>query len=171
MALFETIPYQVIRRDGKIEIRQYHDFLLASTKTSMNSTMDSGFNNVFDYIAGGNSEQKKISMTTPVVTYVDDQALVTGFYVPKKFSNSTAPKPNSGNVFINEMNQAYYAVMRFRGSWRKSNLDKFDALLKKYLVDKGIRWMGNQLFFRYQPPIVPGLFRRNEILYRIDSIE
>lgn len=171
MALFETIPYQVIRREGKIDIRQYDDFLLASTKTSMNATMDSGFNNVFDYIAGGNSEQKKISMTTPVVTYVDDQALVTGFYVPKKFSKSTAPKPSSGNVFINEINKAYYAVIRFRGSWRKNNLDKYDALLKKYLVDKGIRRLGNQLFFRYQPPFVPGLFRRNEILYRIEYIE
>jgi hypothetical protein len=82
MALYETIKYKVIEEEGSCEIREYEDILLASTKTKMNSSMDSGFGNVFNYISGNNKERQKISMTTPVVSYEEQDRLVTGFYVP-----------------------------------------------------------------------------------------
>ena len=50
MALFETIPYEVIKKDGSIEIRSYHDVLLASTTSKMNTRYDSGFMNFYIFI-------------------------------------------------------------------------------------------------------------------------
>ena len=32
MSLYETIPYEVLKKEGNIEIRKYDNVLLASTK-------------------------------------------------------------------------------------------------------------------------------------------
>jgi len=88
MSLFETIPYKVISKDKNIEIREYNDVLLASTKTLVNKRYDSGFVNVFNFISGENNKSEKISMTTPVVSYEEKDQLITGFYVPKKYDRN-----------------------------------------------------------------------------------
>jgi len=84
MSLYETIPYEVIKKEGNIEIRKYDNVLLASTKSQTNQKYDSGFSNVFRYISGANEKQSKIQMTTPVVSYEENDQLITGFYVPSK---------------------------------------------------------------------------------------
>lgn len=167
MSLFETIKYKLINKEKNIEIRQYKDVLLASTKTQMNSSMDSGFNNVFNYISGENQNNQKISMTTPVVTYEEDNQLVTGFYVPSKYSMESAPKPKSGKVFLNQLNESIYAVIKFRGKWTEENFNKYDRILIEYINDNNYVIQSSRLILRYQPPIVPGIFRRNEIAYQI----
>ncbi|MCU0105157.1 heme-binding protein [Acholeplasma vituli] len=48
MRLFETLPYEVIEKHNKIELRVYPDFLLAETKTSLSEKMTTGFMNVFN---------------------------------------------------------------------------------------------------------------------------
>lgn len=168
MALFETIKYQLIKKDGHIEIRKYDNILLASTKSSLTETQDSGFSNVFRYISGDNDKNTKISMTTPVVTYQEDKTLVTGFYAPSKYSKDTLPKPIGEDVFINELKSSYYAVIRFRGSWKQSNFDKHDKLLLEYLEAQGIKITSQRLILRYQPPFIPGVFRHNEIAYQVE---
>lgn len=167
MGLYETLPYDVIKKTGNIELRQYNDFLLASTKTPQNRYSDSGFSNVFNYISGNNQTRQKISMTTPVVTYEQDDSLVTGFYVPSKFDTTTVPIPSTDRVFIQERPQSYYLVIRFRGSWSKKNYDKQDQKLRVFLEEEGYQMTSSRMIFRYQPPFVPGIFRRNEIAYQV----
>ena len=82
MALYETLQYTVIHDEGQIQIREYDNILLASTKTPINMYQDSGFNNVFKYISGNNKSNTKISMTTPVVTYESEEEIITGFTYP-----------------------------------------------------------------------------------------
>jgi len=168
MALFESIKYQVVEKNGKIEIRKYNDFFLASTKTLTNQALDSGFMNVFQYISGSNDQNQKISMTTPVVTYEEGKELITGFYVPSKFSKESIPHPIDNKVFINEMKNSYYAVIRFRGSWRTENFDKYDQLLLNYIQEMKLKITSKRLIMRYQPPFIPSFLRRNEIAYQID---
>lgn len=169
MALFETIKYKLIKKDGKIEIRQYDDILLASTKSSKSESQDSGFSDVFRYISGNNDAEKKISMTTPVVTYEDGEQLVTGFYVPSKYTKETTPKPTEQGVFINELKNSYYAVIKFSGKWTDKNFDKYDKLLLEYMTNNGYDKQSQRLILRYQPPFVPGILRHNEIAYQIAS--
>lgn len=168
MALFETIKYKTIKKDKKIEVRLYDDILLASTKSGLNTSQDSGFNNVFRYISGNNDKSAKISMTTPVVTYEENDLLVTGFYVPSKYNKETIPKPIENSVFINELQNSYYAVIRFSGSWTKDNFDKHDKLLLDYMKTNNYNKLSQRIIMRYQPPFVPGIFRHNEIAYQID---
>lgn len=171
MALFETIKYEIIKKDGNIQIRKYDDVLLASTRTDKTPSLDSGFNQVFQYIAGANDQEAKISMTTPVITYEDQDQLVTSFYVPKKYNKETIPKPTKENVFVNELKEAYYAVIRFRGGWTEKNFDQHNQILLDYLRSNHYEIISSQFLFRYQPPMVPGLFRRNEIAYQIKNHE
>ncbi len=168
MGLFETIKYKTILKDKKIEIRKYDDILLASTISNMNTSQDSGFNDVFRYISGNNDKNAKISMTTPVVTYEENDLLVTGFYVPSKYTKETIPKPVEKSVFINEFKDSYYAVIRFRGRWTKNNFDKFDNLLQEYLKFNNFNKLSKRIIMRYQPSFIPAIFRRNEIAYQID---
>lgn len=170
MALFETIKYKVLVKDKNIELREYEEILLASTKTILNEKRDSGFNSVFNYISGENDQKQKISMTTPVVSYEDEGKLVTGFYVPSKYNQASVPKPIKDQVFINKFDKSVYAVIRFRGSWTDDNFDKYDNLLKKYILDNNYQTVSNRLVLRYQPPFIPGVFRRNEIAYQIKPL-
>jgi predicted HTH transcriptional regulator len=169
MSIYETIQYDLIEKVGKIEIRRYKDILLASTKTEMNTSQDSGFSQVFRYISGENENKEKISMTTPVVTYEDEEKLVTGFYVPSKYNKDNVPLPLATNVFMNEMKQSLYAVIKFRGRWTKSNFNKNDELLKKFIKDHGYSIQSQRYLFRYQPPFVPPIFRRNELAYQVSK--
>lgn len=167
MGFFETIRYTVIHKNKHIEIRQYDVFLLASTKTAPNKQFDSGFMNVFNYISGENHTSEKISMTTPVVSYEEDEQLVTGFYVPSKYDKSTVPKPISEHVFIQENEASIYAVIRFSGGWKEKNFKKAEIELRDYIDKNGYDIQSNRIIFRYQPPFIPPFLRRNEIAFKI----
>ncbi|MCF7925785.1 MAG: heme-binding protein [Candidatus Izimaplasma sp.] len=169
MGLFETLPYQRLKKEGKIEIRKYNDFLLASTKTKPNKHQDSGFSNVFDYISKNNDKKEKISMTTPVVTYQEEDKLITGFYVPRKYDKSTVPKPTNNDVVVEDMKEALYAVIRFRGKWTEENYQKYDHILKEYITLHNYEIQSSRLLFRYQPPFIPSFLRHNEIAYKINN--
>ena len=167
MGLFETLKYKTIEKHGKIEIREYKNFFLASTKTSKDPTQNSGFGNVFNYISGQNERQEKISMTTPVVTSYEDDQLVTGFFVPSKFDRNSIPAPSSSNVFIEEISSGIFIAIRFSGSWNDKNFDKNDLELRTYMKEHNIQVLGKRMILRYQPPFIPSFLRKNEILYRI----
>ena len=169
MAFFETIKYRILNKESNIEIREYDDILLASTKSFVNDRRDTGFNEIFNYISGENDQNKKISMTTPVVSYEEEGELVTGFYVPSKYDQTSVPKPTKDNVFINKLEKNIYGVIRFKGDWTNENFDRHDKLLRKYLEINDYRIISKRLVLRYQPPFVPGIFRRNEIAYQVKN--
>ena len=108
-------------------------------------------------------------MNTPVVFYEDNDQLVTGFYVPKKYDKTNVPTPTSKAVFINELKESLYAVIRFRGAWNKDHFLKKEQALKDYLKANGYTIQSKRYLFRYQPPFVPGPFRRNEIVFQVEK--
>ena len=167
MALFETINYKVLKKDKKIEIREYDDILFASTRSLYNQSQDSGFMNVFNYISGENNQKEKISMTTPVLTYKEDDRLVTGFYVPSKYNRENVPMPTNDKVFIKNFTNSIYGVIKFSGRWTENNFDKFDEILIDYLIGNDYEILSSRMILRYQPPFVPAFLRRNEIAYQI----
>jgi len=169
MGFFETIPYKALKKEGKFEIREYPEFLLASTRTKLNTRMDSGFNNVFDYISGQNNKNQKISMTTPVVSYTEDKQLVTGFYVPSQYDKKNVPLPTSQEVSIDVQTKNLYGVIRFSGPWIESNFLRAENALKNYLKINKYVIESERLIFRYQPPFVPSFLRHNEIAFKVSS--
>ncbi len=170
MSLYETIPFKVIKKEGKIEIRKYDQVLLASTKTENKNDKDSGFSNVFRYISGANEDRSKISMTTPVVSYEEDHMLVTGFYVPSQYDKDSVPKPSEENVYIQALASSTYIVISFRGAWSDENFDKHTKILKTYIDQNQYKITSPRMIFRYQPPFIPGIFRHNEIAFQVEKV-
>ena len=169
MAFTETVPYEVLNEDKPFELRRYEPFLIAAARTPLDRRHNGGFNTVFQYISGANREQTKISMTTPVVTNVEDGKLMTGFYVPSKYDRNNVPQPTN-NVTIDEVPGGLYLVVRFSGSWDEGKFAKQDEQLQAYIRSRGYEIIGNRYVLRYQPPFVPGFLRRNEIMYQVKTV-
>ena len=164
----ETIKYQVLKKEDNIEIRAYDEILLASTKTSLNDRNNSGFNRVFKYITGENHDNKQISMTSPVVTYQEENQIITGFYVPSIYDKITVPRPK-GDVFINTIEPSQYVVITFYGAWNQTNYDTHHQLLIHYINQNKLKTISQPFIMRYNAPYVPDAQKRNEIAYQIKS--
>jgi len=67
----ESPEYEVVRREGPLELRRYPQYLTASVKVraaGYNEAAYAGFNPLADYIFGNNTAAGSISMTSPVTT-------------------------------------------------------------------------------------------------------
>ncbi len=169
MPLFETVKYKTIKKETKnIELREYSTFYLANTTVVLDNNYSNGFNQVFNYISGENESKEKISMTTPVISTSTEKTLTTGFVIPSKFSDN-APAPSNKNVQITKIEKGLFLSIRFRGKWTTSNFDKYDSILKSFIDSNNYKSLSSRYILRYQPPFVPSVFRRNEIIYRVEE--
>jgi len=169
MSLYETAKFKVLKKfNNKIELREYPALYMATTVTNTDNRLSGGFNNVFRYISGYNEENQKISMTTPVVSLVENGKLTTQFLVPQKFG-STPPKPKGNLVTIETMDEGYYVVIQFSGSWSGDHFSKMDTRLLKFIEEEGYIIESKRLILRYNPPFVPGFLRKNEIMYKVQK--
>jgi effector-binding domain-containing protein len=139
---------------------------MATTIVKQNDKLTGGFNNVFDYISGNNSQKEKISMTTPVVTTIHDSLQTTQFLVPSKYG-SEPPTPSSDNVTITTIESGLYLAVRFRGSWSKDLFNKKQKELKSFANANKYQLVSTSFILRYNPPITPGFLRKNEIMFKV----
>ena len=168
MSLFESAKYTVMNKETrKIELREYPTFYIAKTTTSLDQNYNNGFNQVFNYIGGQNESKEKISMTTPVISTSTADSLTTGFVIPTKFSNH-APKPTNENVSLSKIEKGLFLAIKFSGNWTKENFDKYDHILLSYIEKTDFNIISERYILRYQPPFIPSVFRRNEIMYRVE---
>ena len=64
----ERPTYNVLHKEGSVEIRAYNSFRVAQTKRGEGKEeLSQGFRVVARYIFGGNEEQKSMSMTVSVI--------------------------------------------------------------------------------------------------------
>ena len=76
----ETAPYQVVRADGKFELRDYPALTVVEATSGTNA--DSSFMRLFRFIRGSNATQQKIAMTTPVFMSGSDTNATMAFVMP-----------------------------------------------------------------------------------------
>jgi hypothetical protein len=64
----ESPSYNVEKKDGNFEIREYEDYILAQVdvEADYRNALGMGFSILANYIFGGNKKKSKIPMTTPV---------------------------------------------------------------------------------------------------------
>lgn len=169
MGFFETLYYEIIKKEKNIEIRKYDNFSLATTITKMNRRYDNGFSKVFNYISGNNERNEKINMTTPVISEFKEDKFSTSFVIPTKV-RSNIPKPNSDNVIIENFEDIYMVCIKFSGRWTDKNFDKQNALILDFIEKNKLVIKSKMYLFRYNPPFTPSFVRRNEIAYFIERI-
>jgi hypothetical protein len=134
-------------------------------KTSNEKQMNSGFRVIAGYIFGGNERNQKIAMTAPVVMNMADTASMY-FIMPKQFSSSQLPKPNSNDVKIIDQKAKVMAVIRYDGFSSDDKIKLYTDELAAVLVKYNIKTTGAYMYMGYNAPW-DIINRRNEIAIEV----
>ena len=114
-----SVRYQVRRREGDVEIRDYPD--LAVAETAREQTDNRAFNRLFRYLEGANSTSRKISMTAPVLLTRAPNRSSMSFIMPEEIA---PPEPRDAAVEVNALPACRYAALRFHGWLRPCGATK-----------------------------------------------
>ena len=179
---FEEPPYQVVRREGAVEIRQYGNRVVAETTVEVRdrtAATSEGFSRLADYIFGGNesiamttpvestpAEGQRIAMTTPVESTPGslDGWTIT-FTMPSEYALEDLPTPRDERVRLREAPGRRVAALRFSGRVRDGIRREKEAELLERLGDMQLRPASEVTVAIYDPPsVVLSPFRRNEVM-------
>lgn len=167
---YESAAYDVLDTDGAFELREYPDLMLATTDMgSSPQGRDGSFGRLFRYISGGNRNDQKVAMTTPVFMERDrssDRGQM-GFVIPSKFAPDSIPSPTNDDVAIQRRDGGRFAVLRFSGRLDAANQTAMEARLRDWIASRELTGGPQVEFAGYDPPWTPGPFRRNEVLIRV----
>ncbi|MBB3998260.1 SOUL family heme-binding protein [Aureimonas pseudogalii] len=171
----EEPEYDVVRRGGEIEIRDYDAMIVAETvKTGYHEkARRRGFETLYDFIAANNRSGKKIAMTVPVLQQLSEsegrtKGWAVRFVMPKKFTKASLPTPNSNEVTIQEVPAKRLVAIRFSGNFSASLASKKLMALYNYVADENLKQKGDPIYAFYDAPWTPGFMRRNEILIEVE---
>jgi hypothetical protein len=174
---YETAEYRVVESEGRFEVREYPELMLAATTTQLDEQgRDGSFMKLFRYISGANESRQKISMTTPVFMGKQEgtSAVEMGFVMPKEVASSGVPKPTGEKVEIRKRSAGRFAVIRFSGQLNSKTAQDAEKKLREWMKKKelvadetggasGVESAG------YDAPFTPGFLRRNEVLIRLNQ--
>jgi hypothetical protein len=158
--MVQKVSYKVLNQMDNLEIRRYPSIVLAVVK-DLNE--DEAFNLLFRFISGENKGKEKIEMTAPVISTSDCMA----FVLPSKFTIDTALEPLNPQVKLKKTRSRDLAVIRFRGRSENEDVEKKTKELLSILRKNNLKTMGKALLMRYNPPFIPGFFRRNEVAIEV----
>jgi hypothetical protein len=183
----EEAKYTVIERDEDFELRQYEPHIVAETLVvgDFEAVGDEGFRRLYDYISGNNRKKQSIAMTTPVsqeasnekiaMTAPVNQERIGGkwritFLMPSQYTIDTLPEPLDARVVLKEMPPRLMAAIKYSGTWSKKRYEKRKARLLSLIEKRGLRPLGEPIFGRYNPPLMPWFLRRNEVLIPVERV-
>ncbi|KAB0680736.1 SOUL family heme-binding protein [Aureimonas leprariae] len=171
----EEPDYDVVRRDGDIEVRDYDAMVVAETVKSgyHEKARKDGYLTLSDYISAHNRPGKKITMTVPVLQQLSESEGQTKgwairFVMPKKYSTATLPAPGGNDVRLKDVAPKRVVAIRFNGNFSASLASKKLMTLYNYIADENLKQKGDPEYAFYNPPLVPGFLKRNEILIEIE---
>ena len=187
----EKPDYSVTLSEGKFEVRDYPEMLLAEVTVTgdRDQAANRGFRKLAAFIFGDNQPNAKIDMTSPVMqtpqndkepksekiamtapvmqTPDENGQWVVNFMMPSEYSMETLPKPTDEDIRIFKSAPYQTVSIRFSGRGTMKNLNKQRAKLDAFVAAQGLEVTGEPEFAFYNPPIVPPMFRRNEVHYRV----
>ena len=166
----EEQKYSIIQKYKDFEIRFYPSATIATINSNAKTYRDlsgPGFRKLAGYIFGGNEDNTKISMTSPVQMDINDSVSTMSFVMPSAYKKENLPKPNDPNVQIKNTTDEYVAVIRFGGYASDEDLKFYSEKLQNLLKENGITSIGNYRFLGYNPPF-QFIGRRNEIIVSVE---
>ena len=160
----EQQKFRVVKKFIDFEIRDYEPCLIAEVIVdgSMNQAGSYGFRPLFNYIS-----QNSISMTAPVIQIpVKKGQWKISFVMPHGSDISSLPISKNSEVEIKQIQQGFFACLKFTGNYTEIKLEKNlkllkDALIKELITEKGFE--NNWRSARFDPPFKPSFLKRNEI--------
>lgn len=182
-----TPAYTVVEKAKGYDIRQYDEYIVAETVQTGNQqdSLNRGFGELFQYIAGNNisgttvsmtapvlqsgeAAGRKIPMTAPVMRQGAGGASAIAFVMPPGSSLEQLPQPKSALVTLRVVAPHKAAVSRFSGYASEATVaGKTEALLAALARDgKVVKTVPQSAF--YNPPWTPPFMRRNEVMVEIE---
>tara|TARA_B100001250_G_scaffold327478_1_gene291713 strand:- start:1054 stop:1554 length:501 start_codon:yes stop_codon:yes gene_type:complete len=161
----ETQSYDVIEKHDNIEIRYYPP---AAKVISKGGVGNANFRNLFNYISGSNSNNEKISMTTPVYMKADKENQIMEFVLPKKFNDKEIPKPVNDNLEIYRSKEGMYASIRYSGYNNNEKQVFYTEKLLNKIKELKKEIIGTPILLSYDSPY-KFYNRRNEILMELSN--
>jgi len=184
----ETPDYQVLKREGRFELRRYGEVLTATVRiraAGYGEAANAGFRPLADYIFGDNRASGRIAMTAPVsVGRSSGQAIamtapvsatrskddyVVSFTMPAGFTMDELPLPNDSRVALESVAPHTAAVVRFSGYFNERAAARARADLEGWMDEKGLAAAGEPVAAQYDVPWKPWFARRNEILVPVED--
>lgn len=180
----ETPKYDLIQKDGKFEIRKYQEYINASVEidSDFRNSLGEGFNILADYIFGNNRTKTSIQMTAPVTeqtvktqkiemtapvtsgTITEGKKYIISFTMPSKYDIENLPEPVNSAITIHKIEPHKSAVLKFPGYFNEKTTNKKTEELETWLKKNHLDYNPRFTLAQYNPPWIPGPFRRNEII-------
>lgn len=168
MANYERPEYALELSEPPFELRKYEGFVIMEYSNEADPNISNGFGTLFRYISSDNKTKQKISMTVPVLEEDLGNRFKMAFVVPKAHWNDV-PKPNSPLLSMKKIDPGLYGVIKYGGRSNEQVEAEMKTKLEHWVKAKEYRIASNFILAFYNPPIVPGMFRRNEILVRVEG--
>ena len=177
---YEEPKYKIIESTDIYEIREYGDRLAVEIEYS---NEDSGFRYLFNYISGENkssekvemtvpvTQSAKIDMTSPVIQSTQDGIMKMQFFLPSKFTLENAPQPTNERVNLVMIKKDIYAVISYSGRLTNQNYSKNYKKLINHLTKDGLDFIEPAIRATFNGPFTLPIFRRNEIMIKINYNE
>ena len=162
--------YELIEKDGKIEIREYSKYVIA--KTSIKQIEMNQNNNMFrtlaSYIFGSNSKNQSIPMTAPVITQSTNTNYDMIFFMLDAQKPEDLPTPNDQRISLEQMEIGKTISISF-GMWAtEKRIQNYKEKLDNYINQKRIQVQSSLMVAQYNSPWALPPFRKNELLYTIE---
>ena len=165
-------------------------------ESDFDAALRNGFEILAHYIFGGNKKRESIAMTAPVseekvsdseeipmmapvtsekismTAPVTEERTKEGVYrvsfaMPSKFTLETLPEPQDPRITFKVVESRRTAATRFSGRVHDKLATQRTEELRAWLSRNGIVPKSNFIVALYNPPFIPGIFRRNEIIVDI----
>lgn len=179
----EQLKYQVVSKNGDIELRDYAPMLVAEVETTgeREEAITEGFELLADYIFGNNKSREKVPMTAPVTQQPSEKIAMTApvtqksidgkwqvhFIMPAKYNRASLPQPNNNKIKIREVSEKRYVVIRFSGLPTQNMLAEKLKQLKKFVQQNKLEQISEPTYAFFNPPWTLPMMRRNEIMIEV----
>ena len=161
----EEAKYDVVKSNETYEIRKYSDRLAVQ---ALNTNENNSFRKLFNYISGDNEKNEEIKMTVPVTQMEKKGNMTMQFYLPSKFNKDNVPSPSSSDVEIVNIEEGYYAVIRYSGRASNKNFIKHKEILENELKKDNISIAGPAIKASYNSPFTLPMLKRNEAMFKVN---
>jgi hypothetical protein len=175
MRSIDQPPYELVAKDGNIEVRDYGRMTVAEVtrRGDRDSAVRAGFRPLARYIFARDRAGEKIAMTAPVTQQPAQDAAggdtwKVHFIMPEGMNPDTLPKPVDAEVRLLTLDATRRAAIRFSGRADDALMQANETDLRAWLDEKGYTAIGPAIYAYYDDPFTPGMFRRNEVLFELE---
>ena len=168
---YETLSNEIIGSIHSVDFKIYNNYTKASVNNkayNMNSA-SSNFPVLANYIFGGNKDNTKMAMTSPVLYNMSNKSSFS-FIMPKQFEINNLPSPNTDKIFFETVKNQCVAVMEFSGFANEKNCAVKHLELLNILKKNNIAHNNDFMIAVYQPPYQL-INRKNEIWIEVNALE